>query len=411
MRFRTVWATPQGELRVSKRPPVAFDGRRRPLSEAELMPLPPGSLLTFLPGRFVGPGQLAVAAILPPGYVRTLHPWYRQDPRAPVLPLRSYTAVAERGGQFYGACARLDDVRNYGPRGMPSDLRERVEAKTADFARNAVVAQIARCALRYGCQTAANFFLEQGELAVPLSPVCNAKCVGCLSEPGSGAPSPQQRVRARLDEAHATRMILAHLEADPDAMISFGQGCEGEPLLVSTQIARIIRQVRRKTGAGIFHLNTNGSLPENLRELIEAGLMSVRVSLNSADPDRYGAYYRPRYQLADVEASCKLAVGAGLAVSLNLLYFPGVSDTESEMAALQAFLSRTGVGIVQVRDLNIDPAVYLKQMQIRESACGFESWSRRVNRPLVCFNRSAYDAARRTGAAVERTGLRRLRDA
>ena len=91
-------------------------------------------------------------------------------------------------------------------------------------------------------------------------------------------------------------------------MVSFGQGCEGEPLLRWKEIARAIRLIRAATPRGSIHANTNGSLPEALGALCDAGLDSVRVSLNSAAPDLYAAYYRPRgYGLHEVIRSVEAA--------------------------------------------------------------------------------------------------------
>jgi pyruvate-formate lyase-activating enzyme len=49
-------------------------------------------------------------------------------------------------------------------------------------------------------------------------------------------------------------------------------------------------------------------------------------------------------------------------VSLNLLYFPGVTDTAEEAAALTAFLADVGADLIQMRNLNIDPDVYVQSL-------------------------------------------------
>ena len=143
-------------------------------------------------------------------------------------------------------------------------------------------------------------------------------------------------------------------------MVSFGQGCEGEPLLRWKEIARAIRLTRARTSRGSIHVNTNGSLPEALGALCEAGLDSVRISLNSAAPDLYRAYYRPtRYGLEDVVRSIAAAKAGGAYVALNLLTFPGVTDRAGEVEAL-CRLARLGrVDQVQTRPLAIDPDLYL----------------------------------------------------
>jgi pyruvate-formate lyase-activating enzyme len=142
-------------------------------------------------------------------------------------------------------------------------------------------------------------------------------------------------------------------------MVSFGQGCEGEPLLRWKEIARAIRLVRERTGRGSINVNTNGSLPAAVAALADAGLDAIRVSLNTASPDLYAAYYRPAgYGLADVERSMKVAKGKGLYLALNLLLFPGVTDREGEAERLCALVRRTRADQVQARSLAMDPDVY-----------------------------------------------------
>jgi pyruvate-formate lyase-activating enzyme len=144
-------------------------------------------------------------------------------------------------------------------------------------------------------------------------------------------------------------------------MVSFGQGCEGEPLVRWRELERAIRLVRAGTSRGSIHANTNGSLPGPLRRLVAAGLDSVRISLNSASPDLYAAYYRPRgYRLADVVRGIRAARQAGAYVALNLLTFPGVTDREEEGERLCRLVAATGVDQVQTRPLAIDPDVYME---------------------------------------------------
>ena len=117
---------------------------------------------------------------------------------------------------------------------------------------------------------------------------------------------------------------MRHLERVDDGIVSFGQGCEGEPLLRSTTIERTIAKVRAARANGTINLNTNGSLPKTLRRVIDAGLQAVRISLNSFRPDVYAAYYRPTgYDARRRARSVALAVDRGLRVSLNVLTHPG----------------------------------------------------------------------------------------
>ncbi len=137
------------------------------------------------------------------------------------------------------------------------------------------------------------------------------------------------------------RIAIRHLERVPEGIVSFGQGCEGEPLLRVTTIERAIERIRAQRPNGTINLNTNGSLPKSLARLIDAGLQAVRISLNSFRKDVYAAYYRPTgYDLDDVLESIALAVARGLRVSLNYLTHPGVTDERAEVETLERFLRR-----------------------------------------------------------------------
>ena len=154
---------------------------------------------------------------------------------------------------------------------------------------------IERCVNCYGCPAARNFVLERWECPVPTSPTCNADCVGCISEQPkeSGVVSPQQRMQFVPDVAEIIEFTVPHLEHAPRAVISFGQGCEGEPC-VGDVLEETIKAIRKRTSQGIINLNTNASQPATVERLFKAGLDSMRVSLNSAQPELYAAYYQPR---------------------------------------------------------------------------------------------------------------------
>jgi pyruvate-formate lyase-activating enzyme len=86
---------------------------------------------------------------------------------------------------------------------------------------------------------------------------------------------------------------------------------------------------------------------------------SFRVSLASARRVYYERYHRPLgWGLADVERSISAARKRGAFVSLNYLVFPGFTDLEPEVDAVCSLIERTGVQMVQFRNLNIDPEVF-----------------------------------------------------
>jgi molybdenum cofactor biosynthesis enzyme MoaA len=158
-------------------------------------------------------------------------------------------------------------------------------------------------------------------------------------------------------------MAVSHLNRAREAIVSFGQGCEGEPLTESRLIAESIEEIRRRTGKGTINLNTNGSRPQEIRRIAEAGLDSIRISLNSARPELYHAYYQPKdYDFEDVVASICLSNNMGLYTMVNYLVFPGISDQETEVEALTALVNRTGLNFIHLKNLNIDPQLYLTTM-------------------------------------------------
>jgi pyruvate-formate lyase-activating enzyme len=356
---------------------VVDGGRVAPAKGDDFIPLPRGAVLLTLPGRsvlafddndmvafdrFEGEEVCAVAAALPLGYTRTLLPAFRPRAGAPPLPLYGYAAVGWRDDGFCVAAMRTDHLEAWSARThAESALRRAIQARHAEFPGSQLLQQLERCALEYHCYTAQNAFLRQGEAAIPVSPACNARCIGCISEqePDAGIVSAQERVRALPGVREMTDLAVAHLEHADEAIVSFGQGCEGEPLLAAPRIAAAIAAIRARTARGLIHINTNASLPAALETLIDAGLASIRISLNAARPDVYAAYYRPRgYGFPDVVRSLEVASERGISISLNLLTHPGITDDPDEMEAFGALLRAHPVDMVQTRTLNVDPDVY-----------------------------------------------------
>ncbi|MBV8364055.1 MAG: radical SAM protein [Candidatus Eremiobacteraeota bacterium] len=352
--------------------PIADGGVVRQVDADELIAAPAGTMPMVLPHRrplltrdgAAAPGRYALAVALPAGYTRLLLPAYFKEEPAPALPLFGYTFACAVDDQLFVAAVKTDEAEDWQPRDFgDAELETLMSRRVSADPANRVLAQLTTCARDYGCFTAQNVFLARGEAALPVSPKCNARCVGCISELADdrGVPAPQTRIEFETTAEELARIAVAHLKSVPDGIVSFGQGCEGEPLLRSITIAVAIEQIRAQTSNGTINLNTNGSQPRALRRCVEAGLQAVRISLNSFRPAAYAAYYRPRmYTLDDVLESVRLCVDAGLRVSLNYLTHPGVTDDSSEVQAGSEFLCSVPVAMVQTRTLNIDPEWYFE---------------------------------------------------
>lgn len=347
------------------------------LATEQLIPLPEGATLMLIPGRSavgvdatgrfrrLGSERYALAALLPQGYTRVALPAWHGD--GPKLPLFGYTAVAWREGSFYAA-AKVEDEQlykwapgNYNTEDMEQLLTTRLE----EMPNNPIIAQLAGCVREYGCFTAQNIFYRRWEGGIPVSSNCNAACVGCISEQEAECcPSPQSRIKYQPSPEQIVAAALPHLMRAEDAIVSFGQGCEGEPMLQHRVITAAISQIRSSTSRGTINANTNAGFTEGVKAVVDAGIDSLRVSINSAIEANYQAYYRPRgYALADVRRSIEYAKSHGVYVALNLLAFPGVTDREDELEALIELIRNTGVDMVQVRNLNIDPEDYSQLMR------------------------------------------------
>jgi len=342
----------------------------------ELIPLPSGATLVAMPytspigmdpetgemHRLDGPFT-AVGALLPQGYTRLFLPGYVKSEKDKALPIFGYTAVVWKDEGFYVAAERTDDPEPWDPRNCDVDLLERkVELLNSKYPENRLYQHLTKCALEYECLTASNTFLQRLEGGVPVSYSCNAGCFGCLSaqpeDRGFVAPQTRMNFKPTVDEV--VEIMLEHL-VTPDSIISFGQGCEGEPSTQFPTIIEAIRRVRAVTDMGYINMNTNAGLTDQIRMIVDAGLDLMRVSTISALEDHYNAYYMPRgYKLSNVEKSLSYAASQGVYTSINYLIFPGVTDREEELEAMIEFVRRTDLKLIQLRNLNIDPENYLQ---------------------------------------------------
>lgn len=348
---------------------VGINGRQAEVADQDWIDLPTGGEVFILPGRSplgyakkkneleVIDGNMAVAAILPVGYTRCLLPGYEINQHQE-LPLFGYTAVGAAGDKLKVAALKTDDDLKWNPVYYnTSDLPRLIAQKEKEFPRNRILKQLAKCAIDYHCLTAQNIFYQRWEAGIPVSPVCNADCLGCISkQPAECCPSPQGRINFIPSAAEIAELALPHLESGAEAIISFGQGCEGEPALQKELLVEAIKVIRQRTTKGTININSNAGYFQAVREMADAGLDSIRVSLFSAVPENYNWYHRPKgYTLDEVEKSLKYAADQGLMVAINLLFYPGFTNQKAETEALYGLIARTGLRQVQLRNLNLDP--------------------------------------------------------
>jgi wyosine [tRNA(Phe)-imidazoG37] synthetase (radical SAM superfamily) len=395
------------ELRMAGMSNGAFN---RPAPE-DLIPLPEGSELFTLPGRLpVGwdpatdepvllaenpftKGQVqAVAAFMAPAHTAIYTSSYQTERGAPALPLFAYTAVGWHRDKFWVAGFRSDqDKRQDADQYRQATVETRTRKKLKQYPDNRLVQHLGKCCLTYGCPAARNYFLGRFEAPLPTSPACNARCLGCISlQPSGCCPATQDRITFVPSAREICEVAVPHLESAENPIVSFGQGCEGEPLLQAEVINQAIHLIRSSTSRGTINLNSNSSLPDSVAVLARTGLDSIRVSLNSAQENYYNLYYRPRnYCFSDVMRSIDVMKENGRFVSLNYFILPGFTDSEQEFTALCRLLRTHRPDFIQLRNLNIDPEWYLRSLSFPNDAqtLGIRRWLRRIREefPLLRF--------------------------
>jgi pyruvate-formate lyase-activating enzyme len=347
-----------------------------PIAVEDLIPLPYGSQFYYFPkAKPIGLDEagkltvinnyLPVAAFLPPGYTRTVLPAYVESEGSPLLPLWSYTAVVWYREQFYAAATEVAWMKKADPK-LHDDAKlvPLVQKTLKKYPNNRLFEQLSRCALSYDCFAAKNVFFQRWEAPLPTAPACPSRCLGCLSLQEGECCASQERITFVPTPEEIAEVSLRHLKAADDAILSFGQGCEGEPLTQANTIARAIGMIREQTDRGVINLNSNGYAPEKVAMLAKAGLESIRISVNSFSEEYYNAYYRPHnYRFSEVMESIDVAFKERLFTTLNLLVFPGYTDREEEIEALVRQLSKTPVHLIQMRNLSIDPYFYMRSVK------------------------------------------------
>jgi pyruvate-formate lyase-activating enzyme len=361
-------------------------GKLAPLEKNDTVKTPFGSEVMFLPDRKpvvfnvegnrfetleenpFEPGEpiYAVAAFNSPGYVNTYSSAYEERKNAGFLPLFPYGAVGWDGESYASAAFQVDDEPRQDLRLMPIEkVQKGVNSFKKKFPKNRLFKHIINCALIYGCPAAKNFFLARYEAPLPTSTTCNARCLGFISlQSGPEIISCQNRITFTPTAQEIAEVALHHIRKVKKSVVSFGQGCEGDPLFAAKVIVPAVKIIRKETDSGTVNMNTNASMPDVILKLSEAGLDSIRVSMNSTRRPCYNEYFRPvSYSFEDVEKSIDIFGERGGFISINYLNCPGVTDSEKEAEALMNFLSRHPVNFIQWRNLNFDPQRYFSIMK------------------------------------------------
>lgn len=342
-------------------PAALAEAMRLPV-DAQLVPLADRAAIGIdrrgLP-RPLGAARWAVGAVLRPGHLRTHLP--ACDPAAGAAGLEPlpYTAVAaDEEGEIVVAAVPLGS----GARTIGDDIASRITARLRAEPSNGLLRQLARCAREYACPAARNAFFGTGECALPLGAPANDQPGPNVALRRRDERAPIQPAAMRAAAADVVAVANAHFRSGGSA-VSFGQACEGDPLGSIRAIVEITGQIARPKGAQII-LRTSGCSAAAVGRAAEAGVDRVVVALASAHGPTYELVHGPvGHRWTDVRAALREAASRGLAISVELLTLPGLTDRESEVRALMHLLGElpAGTALMPV-DLAADPYALLARV-------------------------------------------------
>jgi cyclic pyranopterin phosphate synthase len=183
------------------------------------------------------------------------------------------------------------------------------------------------------------------KLRVSLTDRCNLRCVYCMPE------CPGWRSRGELldfEEIECLlRIFVARLGVEQVRLTG------GEPLMrrnVADLVARL--DALRADGLRRISLSTNGVLlARDARDLADAGLDDVNVSLDSLSPRRFEEITGGG-RLGDVLAGIECARAAGLPVKLNCVVMRGVNDADVLALARWAYQANLALRFIEFMPLD-----------------------------------------------------------
>ena len=178
-------------------------------------------------------------------------------------------------------------------------------------------------------------------LRVSITDLCNLRCRYCMPDGVC-----QKRHEDILSFEEITEIVTAAAELGISKIRITG----GEPL-VRRGCVELCRMIAGVPGIREIDLTTNGTLlPRYARELKDAGVTRVNISVDSLDPDKY-ADITGGGRLEDALAGIRAAAEAGLTpIKLNTVLIGGFNDDE-----IPAFVELTRTTPVELRFIELMP--------------------------------------------------------
>lgn len=178
-------------------------------------------------------------------------------------------------------------------------------------------------------------------LRISITDRCNLKCIYCMPEKEGDFLS--------LDKVLTNSEIYSLVEIFSELGIKKVRLTGGEPL-TRKNITDLIRNIKSIKGIEEISVTTNGSfLHRRVSELVEAGLTSINISLDTLDAKKYATITRGG-NLFNVLKSIKACLNAGLVVKLNTVVMDKINADE-----VMNFIKLTEMLDVDVRFIELMP--------------------------------------------------------
>lgn len=273
-----------GSCRVSNRHAVASRQLPCPPSEPSISTTAPICGRLSLDQGFSAPGKRLFSTAVAPEYADEDEDNMYENPSAPTIEYSSN----ERMPRLQALRERLRSEKDQPGRGINQNSQLSLHPIENDPART-----VEEPTIEYSTDMANHNMLtdthgrHHNYLRISLSERCNLRCQYCM--PPEGVPlSPKSKL---LTDDEITRLVQLFVKNGVNKVRLTG----GEPLLRPNLVAlvRSISETLAKSGnvsgdGGLVGITTNGiSLSRKIDDLVDAGLTSVNISLDTLQPERF----------------------------------------------------------------------------------------------------------------------------
>ncbi|MEG0377563.1 MAG: GTP 3',8-cyclase MoaA [Eubacterium sp.] len=179
-------------------------------------------------------------------------------------------------------------------------------------------------------------------MRISITDLCNLRCIYCMPEDGVS----KRTHRTNLSFEEIIDLVNAGVSLGIDKIRLTG----GEPL-VRRGVLDLVERIGQISGIRDFAMTTNGILlPEMAKDLKEAGLKRLNISLDTMNPEKYTKITRIGH-LNQALDGIEAAKEAGFSpLKINIVLIKGFNDDE-----IERFVDFTRENPVEIRFIELMP--------------------------------------------------------